>query len=140
MPTSEYTPTLADVGAIMRARTRDDTGTELGTFTTATRPTDAEVTTLIAHAVDLVAAKVGADVPTAWRASAKRTAALLAATLIEGAYWPENTGESGQSARTHYYELYTDSLAALVDALEGQTPGQQVYSVTTTSVTPDDLV
>jgi hypothetical protein len=39
MPASDYTPTLEQVAALIRARTRDSGGQETGTFSADTEPT-----------------------------------------------------------------------------------------------------
>jgi hypothetical protein len=41
MPVEAFTPSVADVSALLRARTKDSTGSEVGTFNDDTRPTSA---------------------------------------------------------------------------------------------------
>lgn len=88
-----FVPTLEDVGALIRARTKDNTGVELGTFTDQTRPTDVEVNTLIAQAVAEVSSRCG-DVPVPLEDAARRAAALRTGQLIERSYYPEQSTES----------------------------------------------
>lgn len=54
-----YTPTPADVAQLLRARTKDSHGTEVGDWTDDTRPTAEEVQGLILQAVGPVLARVG---------------------------------------------------------------------------------
>lgn len=91
-----YTPVIADVGALLRARTKDDDGNELGTFTTNTRPTDAQVSVLIQNAQDFVTAAVDTDIPELAWPMARSVIALRAAMLVELSYFPEQipTGRS----------------------------------------------
>jgi hypothetical protein len=86
---SSFVPTVDDVGALLRARTKDQFGNELGTFTADTRPTDDQVLVLIGQAYDYVTARVDSDLPQeSWRA-ARSAIALKAAMLVELSYWPD---------------------------------------------------
>lgn len=109
MPPADFTPTLADLGAMMRARTRDASGVELGTFTADTRPTAAEATVAITRALGLVAPRLG-TVPSSLYELAKGIVALRAAMLVETSYVPEETGPD-TSAYAAYREQYRDALA-----------------------------
>lgn len=113
MPSTDYTPTLADVGALTRARTKNATGSELGTYTTDTRPTAAEATVLITAAVGAVSAEIGPDIDDRLFDLAKHVASLRAAMLIEVAYFPEQVAE-GRSPYEQYRALYEESIAKLI--------------------------
>lgn len=89
---AEYRPTVADVGAILRARTVDADGNELGTFTAGTRPTGPEVDALIDRAMSLLAPVLG-DVPDRLAGSARALVALRAAILVERSYFPDQAGD-----------------------------------------------
>lgn len=91
-----YTPTVDQVGALLRARTKDDAGNELGTFTEDTRPTAVQVEELIRQAIDTIANKVGNKVPDQLIPETQRLVALRAAMLVEASYFPEQvaTGRS----------------------------------------------
>lgn len=116
-------PTVADIGALLRARTKgsDQTGgDELGTFTADTRPTGAQVAALIAQAVSDVAMRVGADVDEDLHGSYRECVALRAAMLVEIGYYPEQTGDGPQD-RTVYHSMrrsYEDSVETLVKAVQ----------------------
>jgi hypothetical protein len=84
---------VADVGAILRARTKDNNGSEVGTFTAdSTRPNEAQVQALIAMAVNDVAAELGADIPSPCQVDARTLAATRAAMKVELSYFPEQIG------------------------------------------------
>lgn len=101
MPSSDYTPEVADVGNLLRARTRDDDGNELGTFTPATSPTDEQATALIAEAVQEMEARIGSDIPERLFGPARAITSLLAAMNVETTYYPEQVS-SGKSAHDAY--------------------------------------
>jgi hypothetical protein len=87
--TSAFVPTVDDVGALIRTRTKDRFGNELGTFTADTRPTDDQVLVLVGQAYDYVTARVDTDLPEeSWRA-ARSCIALKAAMMVELSYWPD---------------------------------------------------
>lgn len=115
-----WTPSVASVGALLRARTTGEGDTELGTFTTATRPTAAQVTELIMDAVGEVATQVGKldqDCHTdLMRAKASTMAKYKAAMLIELSYFPEQVGAKN-SAYDQYERLYDKGMGGLVEAV-----------------------
>lgn len=93
---ADWRPTVAQVGAILRARTYTDGdvgelegGSEVGTFTNATRPTGAQVEELIDLAVADITGRVAAEFPDYLMASAQRVTALRAAAEVERSYIPE---------------------------------------------------
>jgi hypothetical protein len=88
--------TPANVAALLRARTKDAGGNELGTWTPETRPTLAQVDETLALAAGIVEARVG--VPVDACASAFAVAVCFeAACMIEKSYFPEQV-ESGPLA------------------------------------------
>lgn len=97
-----WRPTIDDVAALIRARTKDASGNEVGTFNADTRPTDIEVERLISNGCAKVAAVVGWNLPEdAWE-EAGHLAALLAACEAELSYWPEQV----RSDRSPYAQLW----------------------------------
>lgn len=108
-------PTVDQVALLIRARTKDDAGNEVGTFDDATRPTEAQVE---AH-IDAAAAIVGlrtppvADLPEDLLPAVEATVALEAACQIEKSYWPEQV----VSGKSPYDQLRAEADAALA-ALE----------------------
>lgn len=123
MSISDWTPTLDAVGSILRARTRDTQGNELGTFNGSTRPTDVQVAELIATAVGDVASAVVVDVIEPLWGSASSVATYRAAMLVELSYFPEQVA-TGRSPYEQLRELYLDSLKSLVFRANDSTPGE----------------
>lgn len=119
---ADYTPSIADIGTIMRARTKDTSGDELGTFTDATRPTGDDVAVLIDQAVDEVWGQLGhapvvtpLDEATLARffPRVRRATALYAAMLVEASFWPEQINDD-QSPFEAYRTLYEKAMEGLV--------------------------
>lgn len=122
MPTSDWPVTVAAVGSILRARTRDTQGNELGTFTPDTRPTDAQVTSLISNAVGDLASAVGPDLPESLWAQAAVVATYKTAMLVELSYFPEQVA-TGRSPYEQLQGLYRDALKSLSIAVGEDVPG-----------------
>lgn len=143
MPTSDYTPTVTEVAALLRARTRDSLGNEVGTFNANTSPTLAEAESIIATTVRSLSSVVGADIPNApdpdgagdvdaLRDSAQHLATLKAAMLIELSYYPEQIG-TDRSPYNAYKGMYDQDLKGLLEAIleargGGGEPGDAVGS------------
>lgn len=130
MPVADWTPLVEDVAALLRARTIDNNGAEVGTFNTDTRPTDTEADVVIAHAVDEISARVGLEIPEIVWPIAKRAASLRAAMLIELSYWPEQV-RSQKSPYEHYRDMYNDQIKAVEKAVKeaGSGDPEEVGSV-----------
>jgi hypothetical protein len=116
-----YTPTTTDVARLLRARTKDSNGVELGDWSDETRPTETEVADLIDQATGPVLAELGRledpDDPERYAdllPAARFLVALGTACLIEKSYYPEQIN-SDRSAYVHYRDEY----AALHDVLVG---------------------
>lgn len=103
-----YTPTVSQVGALLRARTKDTAGNEIGTFTEATRPTAEDVNELIQQAIDTVAVRAGEDVPPKMIPETQRLVALRAAMLVELGYFGEQV-TTGRSPYGMYKEIWDDA-------------------------------
>jgi len=120
MSTFEYPakPTLAEVAALLRARTLDEYGNEIGMFTEDTTPTDDQAQEIVDSAYNLVKIRIGridtfsADLIDA----AKTVVTLLAARLIETVYYPEQAAQE-QSAAALYAAMYEESIVALEGAI-----------------------
>jgi hypothetical protein len=134
MPVSEYTPTVAEVGALVRARTVDAGGNETGTFSNTTRPSEAEVLNLINDCVQECYSFFGQDIPdslgeekNALRNSAKRCVSFGAAALVELSYFPEQVG-TNRSPYKMYQERYEKGhkvIAKSISDIEaGDEPGK----------------
>lgn len=139
MPSSDYTPAVADVALFLRTRTRDANGAELGTFTSATRPTADSVTGIIADTMVNVEDDIGSDIdPRLW-SSAKRVAALRAAMAVEVSYFSEQVA-ANRSVYPQLKEWYTEDLdklnVAIVETAEGGDPGSDAGENTPTWSNP----
>jgi len=111
-------PSVDDVARLLRARTKDDAGHEVGTFTADTRPTDTQVEGHIDSAVALVGTHLP-PIGTVDQAYAPAIAALIAyraALQIEKSYFPEQV-RSDRSAYEQLRQEYLDDLTALTDSL-----------------------
>ena len=127
--------TPARVAALLRARTKDKGGVEVGEWNADTRPTLAQVEETIELAGDTVSAKVGE--PGDPCATKFATAvAYEAACLIEKSYYPEQV----ESGRSHYDQLRAETDAVLEGVktcIAGDLPGEdgertwQVYDICT---------
>jgi hypothetical protein len=122
VPPPEAWPTIDDVAALLRARTKDNNGNELGHWTPDTRPTDAEVSLLIAKAAQAVSDELPGDVAIELYGSFSFVCQLMCVCMIEKSYFPEQVA-SGRSAYDKYWEEYLRAIAALQDrtAEEGGT-------------------
>jgi hypothetical protein len=105
---TDITPSLTDVGSINRARTDDGHGDTLGTFTSETRPTDAEATILAGQAAAQVADVLGLPIPDQFAARAKGAAALYGAALVES---------GANSPRESLMKMWTDMADARLTQL-----------------------
>jgi hypothetical protein len=124
MPSSDYRPSIDDIGARMYARTLDANGKRYGTFTAITTPNAAAVDALIDDALATVEAAVGGNIDGGFLTTAKACVIWNTAMLIELSYFPEST-ESGDSAYKAYQERYEDMLKHLKEAIEQDQPGDK---------------
>jgi hypothetical protein len=135
----DITPTLLDVAALLRARTKDSAGYEGGTFNDDTRPTSAQVLTLIDQAVADVKAWLGPTPPAEIADAAKVAAALDTACLIELSYYPEQV-QSNRSAYPEYKQLLDDKVSQLQAAARGLAPGGSTLTSTRIEVPWIDFI
>lgn len=112
MPISDWMPGLEQVGALIRARTRNTLGVEVGTFTADTRPTDEEAHRVLVQACQDIVSEVGHNLPAPVWNIADSVGALGTALLIELSYYPEQIN-SGASPYIQLKELYDQRLANL---------------------------
>ena len=120
---TDVTPTVAEVAALLHARTTVRGGSEAGTFTDTSRPTADQAQAMIDAAVPLVLSSVGVlptlaecpDAPTL--TGAVRALITMRATLfVEPSLWPEQT-TAGVSPYTALREQYEAELPRVVDAV-----------------------
>jgi hypothetical protein len=113
-------PTVDDVAALIRARTKDSNGAEIGTFNDDTRPTAAQAQEAITHAVRLLHSAVGAVGP-GCTDLAQMVAAYGAAAEIELSYYPEQARKE-MSPYSYLLSQYEQYLQGLVSCIEGNLP------------------
>lgn len=137
-------PSVQDLGSLLRARTTDNNGNEIGTFTADTRPTAAQADGLITFATDMVLLHVGENLPDRLRSRVRSVILLRAAQLVEATYYPEQANDDqAQSAFTLYGAMYAEALASLDVALqqnEASTKKPRMFSLTVfgrDGITPD---
>lgn len=124
-PSTELECSVSDVGALLRARTKDDNGNEVGTFNADTRPTATEVEQIITQAAFMVSAVANADVPSRLYDFGQHVVALRSAMMVELTYWPEQV-QRENSPYEHIREMFTDALEAFKVAL-GDSGGVRGY-------------
>lgn len=117
---ADYRPTVADLGALLRSRTLDDEGNELGTFTAATRPTADQAEDFITRSLALVTPRLGV-VPDRLADMAGAIVALRAGMMVERSLFTQEATPD-QSAYQTLRDEYRDALADYDSALGEATP------------------
>jgi hypothetical protein len=111
-------PTVEQVALLIRARTKDSAGNEVGTFDDDTRPTADQVE----EQIDAAVALVGVRFPPQGSLTDEQTGAFQAlvayraAMRVEKSYFPEQV-RTDRSAYTQLREEYLDDLQALTEAI-----------------------
>ena len=123
----DISPSVADVAALLRARTRDVNGVEVGTFNDDTRPTSSQAVTVIEEAVADIQAGMGLSRPLELAGAGRSAAAMLTACTIELSYFPEQV-QSNRSAFQEYWELLQSKITALQEAARGLEPGANLVT------------
>jgi LPS O-antigen subunit length determinant protein (WzzB/FepE family) len=129
MPASDYTPTLEQVAALIRARTRDSGGQETGTFSADTEPTADEVNDVIAQALSDVEDDIGSDIPEPALDGAKRLAALRTAMLVELTFFPEQLEAGTNNQYDRLKTLYDEKLKSVERAVAQAEEGEEIGAV-----------
>lgn len=104
-----YTPTIAEVGALLRTRTKDTAGNEIGTFTANTRPTALQVDVLSRQAANKLSTIIGDAIPEDLLEDASELAAIRTAMLVELSYFPEQVAAK-RSPYAEYKELWDEAV------------------------------
>lgn len=125
MPSSDWEAQISDIGSILRARTKDVNGKELGTFTADTRPTGEEVTNLILTATGDIVDEHGANLPPDLWPQARRLSALGTAMLVELSYFPEQVA-TGRSPYEQLKALYDAAWERLAENLADEDPEDEI--------------
>ena len=111
---ADIRPTVDDVAALVPTYTvaafgAAGSGTELGTFTEDTSPTDAQVEQLIDQAIGDLTSQVGDVIPASWTDEARRLVTLRAAALVI----TSRSDEENEPARHPYLAMYLSGVEAL---------------------------
>ena len=132
-------PSVNDVGVLLRARTVDEDGNEIGTFDVSTRPTHEQVETYIDQAIDEIVTRVGTQtLREEYAANASNLAAIRAAMTVELSHYPEQVNE-GQSSFDQLQRLYDTGVQALADAIRDGSPTRKgFFSMVTRSAAAED--
>lgn len=156
MPVADYTPTAAEVAALIPQRTRDDNGNLLDTFQPAadgrTRPTLEQANAIILDAVQEAWPIFGDDIPDkpgdenrpddqkmTMKNAAKNVVKYRAAALIELMYYSDQVG-SGKSPYQFYQDSFEKGLKSVGKAINeagtGDVPGTSDDTPTVLSTFP----
>ena len=119
-----WAPSLVDVAALVPTRTINSSGAQQDTFTTATVPTDTQVTGYITRIVAEITGIAG-QIPSSAFEQAKHTATLGVAWLIERAYPPTS---DVQNVANDFVNDYRQSLRALAESARGAEVGARAVS------------
>jgi hypothetical protein len=117
--TVSWRPAAAEVGALLPKRTKDSNGTNQGTFTELTEPTEAQVETIISLATGHLASRLGTREDLALpqlTSRARGVTALYAAMLVELTFFPEQVG-TNRSPYPQLKELFDEGTKALLEAV-----------------------
>lgn len=143
-----FLPTVEQVANLLRARTKDTLGNELGTFSSTTRPTYQDVRGLIDQAADDVVMDIDTDLPEEAWGLAAAVIALGTAMRIELGYFPEQVG-TNLSSYDRYKDLYDQQLPRLMNAVtretieetEGEVPEEAIaFQFPTTGINWDTVI
>jgi hypothetical protein len=110
------TPGVDDVALLCATRTIDSAANQLGTFTSDTRPTDAQAGALIAQATVMVLAPLPDHLQTSLYERIRQAVALQAAILVETSFYREQ-------ANTGTVVAMSNSLANMLRAIEQDAGG-----------------
>lgn len=126
-------PTVADLSALMRARTQGTLAYQ-GVFNSDTLPTDVQAQAMLDTATTIVLAASGCsvdDFPDSFVGVAEQAIKFKAAALIEVTYYPEQANDDN-SAYELYQAQYMELVAVLGKALDDDQPNHVKFGSITT--------
>jgi hypothetical protein len=128
-------PSVDDVALLIRARTKDSSGNEVGTFDDDTRPTETQVESQIDKSVALILIRLPPveQLPPELVPAISAVVALEAACKIEKSYYPEQV-RTDRSAHAQLYAEFLADLEALVLKAEQTVAG--VYGASKIGMIP----
>jgi hypothetical protein len=116
---AQVTPSSDDVALLVATRTIDSSGTELGEFTSDTRPTDAQADALIEQAVTMVLTPLPDRFQESLYDRVKQAVALQTAILVETSFYREQ-------ANTGTITALSTRLGAMLNAIQEDSGGAGV--------------
>lgn len=127
-PTGGIYPSVDEVAALIRTRTKSVVGNEVGTFDDDTRPTQGQVESIIAQASNHVSSRLGGElcqnaVDQGLETRVRNSAALYAAMLIELSYFPEQVNNN-VSPYAQYKDLFDSDMKELSEEVSEACGGQ----------------
>jgi hypothetical protein len=134
-PAADWRPDIADVAALLRARTKDNKGDEHGTFDDDTRPTAMQVDILITNGCADVAAWVGYDLHESLWNEARNLASIYAACQVEESYFPEQVA-SQRSVWDQLWRRYQYGITRLVETAGALAPPGSIAAREGSILTP----
>jgi hypothetical protein len=103
-----FMPTTNDVAQLLRVRTKNTQGRELGVFSQDTRPTASQVQDVIEQATRDITSKTDKDVPEGAYDNVREAITILSAMMIELSYFGEQIN-SNRSPYPQLKDLYSDN-------------------------------
>jgi hypothetical protein len=134
-PDQALVPTLADIGALLHARTTIEGGSEAGTFNDDTHPTGAQVQAMIDLATPAMLVQLPEDTPVGLYGTVRLVVALQVAVMLERSYFPEQVAQGSSPVEGFEAQLATTMAALLSAAADNQVGGTRVYGVPITTPT-----
>lgn len=128
------TPSVAEVSLLEATRTIDESGTQLGVFTSDTQPTDTQCEGLIAQAVILVLTPLPDYLQQSLYPRIRQAIALQAAILIETSFYREQANAGSVVAMTQSLRM---AVAAIEEDAGGAGSSQRVDSIVERSTMTD---
>ena len=91
-------PNVSDVASSTPTRTVSSGGSEESTYTSSTRPTAAQVQSMVDAALVDVLAQLPPNIDTVWYPVVSRAIALRVAAMVEGSFYRENADVRGSAS------------------------------------------
>jgi hypothetical protein len=126
-------PTVDDVARVLRARTKDQFGNEVGTFDDDTRPRGAQVDEQIDASFAAVRIRLPTVIADELLPAVAGCVALHAACAVEKAYRPEEV-VSGRSPYEQLLAEFVVEMQALIEATEAGVGGPTAKGITSIAV------
>lgn len=124
MPTSDYRPSVRDIGARLGGRTLTEEGDRVGEFTAETFPTAQSVDSIIGDALNIVSSAIGEEIEEKYWEMAKAAVISYACMEIEAGYFPETTSQA-DSAYASFRQRFQDQIAYIEKALDERRPDEK---------------